>query len=709
MCAPNEERDFGMDSNIVMRTVITAAVMSAVIAGGAGAEDRIRPYAGNPYFWEFKGAPTLLLGGSDHDNLFNHPDVGPAGLESHLDLLAACGGNYVRNTMSSRGEGNPWPFAQDPETGLYNLDEMSEEYWQRFERFLAWTAERDIIVQIEVFDRFDYAQNWWDINPFNPKNNINYTAEESGLPEIVPGHAGQRQNTFFRSVPELENNTVILPYQEAFVDMMLSYSLPRGNVLYCISNETNEEAEWGAYWAMYIRNAAEEAGVDAHVTEMWDPWDLNHPMHRRTIDHPEIYTFIDISQNNHQSGQSHWDNAQAVRRRIADSPRPINNVKMYGGLTHGGSYAEGLRRMWRNALGGMASARFHRPGEWTDAGPPWGAGLSEDAQAYIRTTRYIMEEVLGWPNIEPDLSFAEIVVDPKGRVRLEKTHLVYTRDADGTARFYMNGEPVSEATIGGDLSSWDAGMRLGLASEMNGERPWQGTFHDVAIYNRALTAEEVADHNAAGRLEHLDGQQARYAFDEGDGTVIHDGSGQTPALDLHIGNADAVEWVDGGLDVRNSTIIATDGPAERLTAAMQDSNAFTLEAWITPATLEQSGPARIVTVSQDNSHRNATLGQMDNLYQVRLRTTVTSGNGLPGLETGVAADGSIGAARSTDGNRAAIFVTHGMLLNVDADALESDLEAEWFDPRTADWHDAIPTADGYYQPPSSEDWVLILR
>ena len=81
-------------------------------SAGAAGTGRIRPYEKNPYFWQYKGEPVLLIGGSAHDNLFNHPDVGPDGLESHLDLLVECGGNYVRNTMSSRDEGNPWPFAQ---------------------------------------------------------------------------------------------------------------------------------------------------------------------------------------------------------------------------------------------------------------------------------------------------------------------------------------------------------------------------------------------------------------------------------------------------------------------------------------------------------------------------------------------------------------------------------------------------------------------
>jgi len=30
---------------------------------------------GNPFYWARRGRPVLLLGGSDEDNLFNHPHL----------------------------------------------------------------------------------------------------------------------------------------------------------------------------------------------------------------------------------------------------------------------------------------------------------------------------------------------------------------------------------------------------------------------------------------------------------------------------------------------------------------------------------------------------------------------------------------------------------------------------------------------------------
>lgn len=344
-------------------------------------KDRIRPYGESPFYWQYKGRPVLLLGGSVEDNLFQI-----SGLEEHLDLLASAGGDYVRCTMSSRDEGDVWPFAQDPATGLYDLDRPGEAYWARFERFMELTAERDIIVQFEMWDRFDFAREPWERNPYNPKNNVNYTTEESGLQTEIHTHPGRRENAFFRSVPALEDNRAVLHYQQAQVDRMLSISLPHGNALYCMDNETNESPEWGWYWSRYIQLKAAEAGVSVETTEMWDAHDLLDGEHAATFDHPEIYSFVDISQNNHRPANEHWEHPQEIRRRLIASGqiRPMNSVKIYGANSgRYGSTRDAQERFWRNILGGLASSRFHRP--------PSGLGLNGIAQVHIRAMRLFTE------------------------------------------------------------------------------------------------------------------------------------------------------------------------------------------------------------------------------------------------------------------------------------------------------------------------------
>ena len=62
-------------------------------------------------------------------------------------------------------------------------------------------------------------------------------------------------------------------------------------------------------------------------------------------------------------------------------------------------------------------------------------------------------------------------------------------------------------------------------------------------------------------------------------------------------------------------------------------------------------------MSRDHGNRNFTLGQEERAYQMRLRTTATSANGLPAVQLGGNSEASIAALRSLNRDRAAIFVT----------------------------------------------------
>jgi len=342
----------------------------------------IHPSTTHPGYWMFNGVKVLLLGGSVEDNLFQID-----GLEEHLDLLKSVGGNYVRNTMSSRDPGNLWPFAKNRD-GLYDLNQWNEDYWQRFERFLRLTSEREIFVQIEIWATFDFYRDNWEVNPYNPKNNVNYDQRRSKLPLVVDSHPVYTENNFFRSVPSKMNIAPVLWFQKRFVDRILSTSLKFGHVLYCMDNETSVTSEWARFWARYIRRAARLAGRTVQTTEMWDPHDLGHPMHFETFDYPDIFTFVDISQNNHQSGDDHWRNGlkQIDYLKAMNLHRPVNNVKIYG--NDGGRHKttrDAVESFCRNILFGAASARFHRPTS--------GQGLNGIAQSVIRSVRLLSESM----------------------------------------------------------------------------------------------------------------------------------------------------------------------------------------------------------------------------------------------------------------------------------------------------------------------------
>ena len=358
------------------------------------AESALQPWVNNPWYWSYHGKPLLLLGGSDDDNLFQWEEKA---LLEQLDRLAAAGGNLIRNTMSSRKDHGfeVYPFKQLSD-GQYDLERWNDEYWTRFERMLRETAKRRIMVQIELWDPWDYTAAKganWHLQPYNPRNNINYTNQESGLAERYVEPAGHNKQPFFFTTPGQRNNQVVLRYQQRFVDKMLDYTLRYDHVLYCIDNETRAEEAWGRYWATYIKRRAGEEDQTVFVTEMWDNWDITAEAHKQTFDHPKMYGFVEISQNNHQGGQKHWDQFLLVRQYLATFPRPINTIKIYGAGDHRfGKDQDGIERFWRNLLAGGAAIRFHRPDT--------GLGLNNKAVASIRAARKLESKIPLW-TVEP--------------------------------------------------------------------------------------------------------------------------------------------------------------------------------------------------------------------------------------------------------------------------------------------------------------------
>ena len=348
--------------------------------------DRLQPYTCNPRYWQYKGKPVLLLGGSRTDHIFLLD-----GLEEHLDEMQAVGGNYVRNTMSQREGRQLKPHLLQPD-GLFDLDQWNQQYWSRFRDMLQWTAEREIFVQIEVWDRFDYSTEHWHTSPWNPGNNVNYSYAQTGFAEQYPKHSGQDLQPFFHSVPGMPGYSDRLDltrtHQEAFVDRMLGCSLDYGHVLYCMDNETSTPASWGQHWIQFIKARASEKGVYVCTTDMFDDaFRAEEAEHTPLIfADAEHYMFADISQvNSRNYDETHWDRLQWLLAKVNEThPRPSNHTKIYGSgyMSFGtGGPEDGVERFWRNVIGGSASARFHRP----DAGN----GLNEHAIATLQAARIL--------------------------------------------------------------------------------------------------------------------------------------------------------------------------------------------------------------------------------------------------------------------------------------------------------------------------------
>jgi len=415
-----------------------AATGGAANGGGGGsAAGPLQPYALDPYYWEYLGEPVLLLGGAVHSNLFQVEE-----LEAHLDEIKAAGGNYVRNTMSQRTGWNlpgdlMVPYASVG-AGTYDLDQWNDAYWTELDDMLAWADERDIIVQIELWDYWDFAGNSWNTNAFRPANNVNYTTGQSGLANTAEGSAWKDQQPFFHSVPAMDDNALLIGYQEAFVRKVLSYSLQHANVLYTMDNETTVGAAWGEYWSSFVKSEAALVGAHVETSEMWDDADLTSTVQRQSYDNPQVYSFLDVSQNNRNFDQEHWDDLAWVRDYIKDAPRPINHTKIYsaGNTSWGsGDPQQGVERFWRNLIGGAASNRFHRP-------PVAGIGLNYIAKNCIAAARLLESKIPLW-EVQPRMDLLSKRASDEAYLAAE--------DGEQYALYFTKGGSV-DLTIGGGAS-----------------------------------------------------------------------------------------------------------------------------------------------------------------------------------------------------------------------------------------------------------------
>ncbi|MBU1822901.1 MAG: hypothetical protein KKG00_15545 [Bacteroidetes bacterium] len=359
--------------------VVRVALLWSVIgvATTLRAQDVI-PYPKNPHYWQYKGQPVMLLGANKTDSPYLLPNQ-----EAYYDSLARLGGNYTRYVVKQRLDPNLtqiFPFKKR-EDDKYDLNQWNEEYWERFERGLRLTQQRNIVLQMELWDRFDIGgDTHYMVSPWRPENNVNYTEAESGLPNAWKGDdAVIHTHPFFASAPALDNNQVLLRMQEKYVDKVLSIALKYNHILYVVTNESTLSPEWSMHWAGHIRKKAEALGKKVEVSEM--PWTLadrfpfkwqqpalgdpnkwiNH-----VIDHPELYSFAAFQfQPIISARQGHYDRLAEIRTRIQQSaggPRPLNAVKVFASERIFGGPAEANRqaRFWRPLMAGWAAVSLHR-------------------------------------------------------------------------------------------------------------------------------------------------------------------------------------------------------------------------------------------------------------------------------------------------------------------------------------------------------------
>lgn len=182
-----------------------------------------------------------------------------------------------------------------------------------------------------------------------------------------------------------------------------------------------------------------------------------------------------------------------------------------------------------------------------------------------------------------------------------------------------------------NFANWDADFELLLGNERTADRPWRGTITALAILPAPLSRREVR------AVEELTAPEVQAA-------LLARGAYVLPA-------ALTLEGQEAKRLPANVT--------HRLFRLAVERNALTVIARVVTADVHQEGPARLVSFSLDQFHRNFDLGQEGRQLVFRVRTPTSGPNGMdpytetsPVLETNRATT----VAATFDGTVARIYV-----------------------------------------------------
>ncbi len=177
-------------------------------------------------------------------------------------------------------------------------------------------------------------------------------------------------------------------------------------------------------------------------------------------------------------------------------------------------------------------------------------------------------------------------------------HFVAVTLDGNSLKFYVDGKPAGNTSMGYTIDSGGSGYCLGGATESPGEpcRSLQGCLEETLVFNKPLNPAEIARLYIRGRHAHgvgsMDGLIAGYHFDEGAGTTAADFSGHGNTGTLKGG----VTWVPGRAAVTKTRIAgvshALHFDGTRYVTLPQSlkftSGDFTVSLWFDPTTAKES-------------------------------------------------------------------------------------------------------------------------
>ena len=181
-----------------------------------------------------------------------------------------------------------------------------------------------------------------------------------------------------------------------------------------------------------------------------------------------------------------------------------------------------------------------------------------------------------------------------------------------------------------ELSNWDKRYPLLLGNEQSMDRPWQGTLYQLALFNRAITADETPAKlppEALGAIDPL----LHYSFSAEpqatDQLALNPTNSSSPNLTLkNMSDTPARLLPDGGLYFPAGSLVSSDTLPPALLDSLTKNSQLTISATIRAEQPVSPEMVRIISLSASPYERNFTLGQQGNSLHFRVRTSATGAN-----------------------------------------------------------------------------------
>lgn len=182
-----------------------------------------------------------------------------------------------------------------------------------------------------------------------------------------------------------------------------------------------------------------------------------------------------------------------------------------------------------------------------------------------------------------------------------------------------------------NLSGWNPSFPLIIGNEKTADRAWEGYISELNITNQALPQNQVkqilsktntqsnTQTNSFSNIENS--LVAAYEF-TGKGPY-KDKSGKQPDL---LWNGESTTQNQEGVFISSNHWLQTAKPVTSLSESISKTSEFTISTTLTTTQTEQTGPARIISLSSDSFRRNFTLGQQESDLVFRVRTPLTGAN-----------------------------------------------------------------------------------